>query len=576
MTAGFDAGTTTGAPKGRLTGPRRLRLLDAVEVEALRLVYSDLGPTPGDGNVAAFRTAHCHDVGYRRAVEELLGAALAAPLARAGLGEASLGDAGFVMAWPGAHSGEGIGPAGPPGTVGGFLALDDVDGGNGGWWYVPGPTDEPACAAHQVCLERGDAVLLAGEARTFTLANHIDKPRLGVTFTLSPGEAVDHSVGDEVSPSATGAAEAPRADRDRCCTCGAVLAVAEDRWARAAALRCPPCTVAAESAPPWVRPPRPVDAADRLAFQVRTFAEPWERAFVTSGDGPTERPPPAEPALADPTLDATLQRDGYVAPPGVFLDPAGAAALRAAFEQLHGTGGRGFHNDFNDRDLDYRRRAASLVTEALSPVVRELFVDHVGFIHPFLVKFPGEASYFKPHRDWMYVDERAGHRSFVLFVALEEVGEANGEVLLLPGSHRLDTMARGTMLEAPWMRESELLADRMQPCPLPAGGVLIWDHAVVHGSRPNLTARPRLAAAVWVAPVGVPLRHYRRIDDARACAHEVEPSFWTTQNPFRLMLHAPSETVAEVVPVGGAALGRAGLIDALDALEARGAAGSAP
>lgn len=570
MTAEIAAGPAEHGHTRRSTGPRRVRLLDPAEVEEVRLAYTDLGPTPGDGNVAAFRTAHCHDVGYRRAVAELLGTALTGPLARAGLGDLALGDVGFVMAWPGAHGGEGVGPAGAPGTVGGYLALDDVNGDNGGWWYVPGPDDEPARASQQVCLERGDAVLLAGETRTFTLANHIDKPRLGVTFTLSPGEAVDHSVGDEVTPCATGPAEAPRAELDRCSTCGAVLAVAEDRWARTAALRCPACTVAVASASPWARPAPPDRSADRLAFQVRTFAEPWERSFVTSGGGPSERPPASQPALVAPALDAALERDGYVAPPGVFLDPARTAALRAAFEVLHGAGGRGFHNDFNDRDLGYRRRASALVAEALSPVVRELFVDHVGFIHPFLVKFPGDASYFKPHRDWMYVDERAGHRSFVLFVALEDVGEANGEVLLIPGSHRLDTMARGTMLEAPWMRESEILADRMQPCPLPAGGVLVWDHAVVHGSRPNLTDRPRLAAAVWVAPAGVPLRHYRRLDDARACAHEVEPSFWTTQNPFRLMLHAPAEPVTEVVPVGGANLGREGLIRALDALCTKG------
>lgn len=507
------------------------------------------------------------------AVAASIEAALTPPLVRSGLGDASVDDAGFVMAWPGAHSGEGVGPAGARGTVGVYLALDDVNRDNGGWWYVPGPEDDPASAALEVCLERGDAVLLAGGTRTFTLANHIDKPRLGVTFTLSPAEAVDGAVGGAVPLGARGPAEPPRAGRDRCCTCGVVFAVVEDRWGRAEARRCPPCALAAPSSRPWVRPPRAIDAADRLAFQLRTFTEPWERAFVSSGEGPTERPPAAQAALLDPALDAALERDGYVAPPGVFLDRARATALRSAFQELHGPDGRGFHNDFNDRDLDYRRRAAALVAEALGPVVHQLFVDHVGFIHPFLCKFPGDASYFKPHRDWMYVDERAGHRSFVLFVALEDVGEANGEVQLIPGSHRLDTMARGTMLEAPWMRESEVLTERMRPCPLPAGGVLVWDHAVVHGSRPNLTDRPRLAAAVWVAPVGVPLRHYRRLDDERACAHVVDPSFWTTQNPFRLMLHPPAEPVAEVVPIGGANLDRAGLVRALDAL---GSAGGAP
>lgn len=573
MTAEIDAVPADRARPGRSTAPRRLRLLDAAEVEELRLVYADLGPTPGDGNVVAFRTADCHDAGYRRAVAQSIEAVLAAPLARAGLGGAHLGDAGFVMAWPGAHSGEGVGPGGAPETVGGYLALDEVNRDNGGWWYVPGREGDPASASHQVCLERGDAVLFAGDTRTFTLANHIDKPRLGVTFTLSPAVTVVGALGHAVSAGPTGPAEAPRAGRDRCCTCGAALAVIEDRWRRAEARRCRPCTLAAESAPAWSRPPRPVGASDRLSFLLHTYEEPWERAFVTSGEGPEARPPAAEPALADPALDAALERDGYVAPPGVFLDRDRASALRSAFEELHGGGGRGFHNDFNDRDLGYRRRAAALVAGALAPVVRDLFVDHVGFIHPFLCKFPGDASYFKPHRDWMYVDERAGHRSFVLFVALEDVGEANGEVQLIPGSHRLDTMARGTMLEAPWMRESEVLTERMRPCPRPAGGVLVWDHAVVHGSRPNLTDRPRLAAAVWVAPVGVPLRHYRRLDDERACAHVVDPSFWTTQNPFRLMLHPPAEPVAEVVPIGGANLDRAGLVRALDAL---GSAGGAP
>lgn len=551
-----------------------LPLLEAAEVESMRWAFDVLGPVPGDGNLVCARSEHCPDPGYRHVARSVAITHLAPPLGRIGLGGEALVDAGFVMAWPGPHSGEGADRGAGPRTVTGFLALDEVTPENGGWWVVPADhATSPERHGRTVRLSPGQAVLVEGGRCTFTLANRIDKPRLGVAFTVRADLAVA-DLSAAVLPAPLGddpPAEAPYPERDRCATCGRPLEAIDDRWSRRVPARCSPGTRhgagACDAVVPWVQPAPPSEADDHLAFRVRTHAEPWERAFVTSPGGPVARPPAAERALRDPLLDAALERDGYLAPAGPRLDPERARALRSAFLEQHGPGGRGFHNDFNDRDLGYRRSVARLVAEVLDPVVDELFAGHVGFLHPFLCKFPGETSYFKPHRDWMYVDERSGHRSFVLFVALEDTTEENGQVELIPGSHRLDAMLRGTLLEAPWMRRTEVLTPRMQAFPRQAGEVLIWDHALVHGSFPNLTPHPRVAAAVWVAPADTPLLHYRRLDEDRAWCHAVGRDFWAQQNPFRLMVHAPAEPVVDRVPVGGAELAGDALSDALEAGE---------
>jgi hypothetical protein len=531
--------------------------LDHAAVAALRWTFERLGPPPDLAHVGVQRSDDSAVESYRTAVDRVVRPALA-----------DLGDvraAAFGVTWPGERSGVGLHRA-PDHEV--VVALDDAADGAGEIWVVPDShrwridqLDDLAPVAERllelavpVQLAAGQGVALHADTLRCSTPIPGDRPRLAVHATVDgpkrrrrgrrvrmDGSATPH---ERLNP--------PVAWCRRCGTRQDDAPVPHRHLGRVV-LVCEACMSA--PVPAWVEldlpgPPR-VAAAD-----VST---------VTSEGWVPSASPTGSPVLVDPDLDDRLRRDGYVRLPAPVLTAEEAADLRAGFGTAHGWDGDGFHNAFNDRDRTYRERADALVREALDHRAAGWFTGHQPFIRPYLCKYPGEAGYFEPHRDWMYVDEREGAQSFVFFVALEDIDADNGQLLMLPGSHHLDDMLRGTHLQAPWLRHHDLLREHMVPLALKAGEGAIWNHALVHGSEPNRTDRPRLAAGLWVRSTEDPLVHFRRLDEATSARFEVDDGFFEAMDPYVLMVTPPRRPAAGVVPVGGTDLTESELSERLGA-----------
>jgi Phytanoyl-CoA dioxygenase (PhyH) len=241
--------------------------------------------------------------------------------------------------------------------------------------------------------------------------------------------------------------------------------------------------------------------------------------------------------LVDPELDRRLQRDGFVVTRVLAADEA--AALRDEFGRLHGWSGEGFHADLTVPDPAYRRTVGEALGEVLEPRVVPLFTDHQPFLYNYVCKFPGADSELYLHRDWMYVDERLGHRTHVVWTALEDIVGHNGQLQVLRGSHRLDHSLRGTELNASWMQHDSVIRERLESVPVRAGEAVIFDNALVHCSYPNLTDRPRVAAPVALRPASAPLVHFRRVDPATAVRYDVDGDFLYTYTPQELIAAPP-------------------------------------
>lgn len=272
---------------------------------------------------------------------------------------------------------------------------------------------------------------------------------------------------------------------------------------------------------------------------------------------------PDRPVLRDPSLDALLQRDGFVS--FRLLPAAEVAPLREAYGRLRGGWeGEGFCSDLVVDDADYRRSVNDTVGAALDDVVGARFEGYTPFLHNFLCKFPGAGSDLYLHRDWMYVDERQGDHTYVCWIALEDITGHNGQLRVLRGSHHLDDMLRGTDLVAPWLAETDVLEPRLLAVPLEAGECIVFDNRLVHASFPNHTDRPRVAAAVGMRPAGAPLVHFRRTGPDTAVRYDVDEDFFCTATPQGLVAAAPDLPVAETVAVGGRGLGAEALMADLD------------
>lgn len=268
--------------------------------------------------------------------------------------------------------------------------------------------------------------------------------------------------------------------------------------------------------------------------------------------------------LRDERLDRRLSRDGFVVLP--LLDADGVARLRHAYDDLGAPITSGFASDLVSEDREYRAQADGVIAEHLDVATSALFEDHRPFLHSFLVKHPGQESGLYLHQDWMYIDERSGERTHVAWVALEDITGHNGQLRVLRGSHRLDRSLRGTALTAPWLGHVASIERRLLSIPVPSGHCVIFDNALVHCSYPNNTDRPRVAVAVGLRPAGVPLVHFRRVDEHTAVRFEVDESFFLTHTPQGLLASGPDLSEAEVVRLDPNDLTSAELERRMDAL----------
>jgi hypothetical protein len=223
-----------------------------------------------------------------------------------------------------------------------------------------------------------------------------------------------------------------------------------------------------------------------------------------------------------------FDRDGYVVLEG--LDVARLNELRRAVEPLVRPVMPLF-SLYRGDDAELRRRLDRTVRPALDEVLGLRFTGQRLFLGSVLVKFPDPDGDLDLHQDWTFVDE-AKHRSGLAWVPLADVGEADGALRVVPGSHRLPVPGRGLPIEpVPIDPVREELERRAVSVPCPFGSAVVYDHRVVHGSRPNVGQQPRLAAVVGFAPHLATLRHHCLDPAGAPQVLEVDDHFFQEYQP---------------------------------------------
>lgn len=601
MTASTSAIDWTAAEQLDRDGYAVVECFDLDQVGRLRRAVRAVGPAPGDAFLATHHTTDCGDDGYCQAVDDAM-RPLALDALRVHLGDRSIGPLQLAISWPGGLSGHGlvrVAAAADESTNRGwraFAALDDdpcpTDRVDGGFWVVPGShlwhadtgwssaEDGSGLAdvaeelvrhhAVQVVLGPGQGLLVDHSLLHFRRPNRYDRPVLMLLADARPGgsdrpptRSGEHG-GGPAAPAPIGRADLARLPlrRERpasderlnaraawCHRCGAtdLPLPAPHPYIGRTVLVCDPCTAAIASQPKWQpRVDLPHGARPKLPV-------------------PPDLPENPAPVLRSPASDAHLRDHGWAKFDEPMLSPEAAEELRARFGELHSWTGKGFLNDFNHRNQGYRRTTRTIIDDAMGHLVRERFVDYEPFLHAFLCKWPGQESYFEPHRDWMFVDERTGGRAFVVFVALQDITPENGPLYMLPGSHRVDGMLRGTDMAAAWLDERDVIASRLEPLPLRIGESAVWNTAIVHSSDPNLTDVPRVGASIWMRPRSQPPVHFRRTGPDSADLHEVDDDFFVSYNPYSMMVAPPPYPVTDTVRIGERCIDASQLATQLDA-----------
>lgn len=254
--------------------------------------------------------------------------------------------------------------------------------------------------------------------------------------------------------------------------------------------------------------------------------------------------------LRDRVTGAELLERGWTT--SSLLDTGEVARLREVYGLEHGWQGRGFEPDPGNPDFGYRERVARAVAEVIDPHLDQLFAGFEPFLRGFYCKWPGE-GHTALHWDWSCVDERAGHRAYQVWIALQDVDDEAGGMSVLTGSHRLDRRPRGTELAIPLSNElagrCDQLGGRVQSVPLRAGEAVVFDMGLVHVSGANRSGAPRLAAVASVRPKEAPLTYFRGVGAGLALRFRADEHWYNHMVPLELQDRVPDLEVAEVLDV---------------------------
>lgn len=252
---------------------------------------------------------------------------------------------------------------------------------------------------------------------------------------------------------------------------------------------------------------------------------PWPREKVESAFGPeidTKRA-----MLMDPHANKQLEDKGYVVLDGFDADQLNA--IRSDMLGMFGERAGEFYAVARDPRLDLRIRMSGWCEAELFPKIRKHFLDARFLGGSYMSKGAAYINRMEMHQDWNIVDERRG-RSFNLWIPLVDVNEDNGAIKLIPESHLWEEQYRGPNFQYPWTEVREELWDMAETLTMKAGQILVYDHALLHGSFGNQTDKER--PVIVAGAMGIVAKQlFYNVEGDGVGVYECSPDFFLSSNP---------------------------------------------
>lgn len=228
----------------------------------------------------------------------------------------------------------------------------------------------------------------------------------------------------------------------------------------------------------------------------------------------------------DPELETLFRRDGFVVVD--LFDNRTVDELLAVYQRLDSGIDEGFYPSLKSSDVDYKNATHREVTRLVWPRLSQLLDGYEEHLGVFMVKHPGPESDCPIHQDWIIADE-SKRPSMTSWMPLTHVGDAEGVMRVLPGSHRwLDALRGSPMFPTPWDGHVDEVRDElMVPVSVDPGQAMIYDVRLLHGSPPNLSSDVRVAASMYAVPAGATRLHYHRDESGTVRGFQVPSNFCT-------------------------------------------------
>jgi len=260
--------------------------------------------------------------------------------------------------------------------------------------------------------------------------------------------------------------------------------------------------------------------------EVRTFTEE-EISPLYAARAAVPQPAARPTVFRRPDLEAQFERDGFVIVP--FLQPAVCAAIRALFDRLESGIASGFYSSLFSASREYKAAVDREIRAAVGDAPGVYLDGYRPLVANFVVKMPGPESDLPVHQDWNIVDETR-FASVNCWFPVTRVGEREGPLMVMKGSHRLFNELRGSPRFPSALDDLRgLIRERyLTRLEVAVGEAVIHDNRLVHASPANRSASPRVAVCLNMIPAAAEPWHYFRGDDGTVECYRVAADFFTS------------------------------------------------
>jgi Phytanoyl-CoA dioxygenase (PhyH) len=160
-------------------------------------------------------------------------------------------------------------------------------------------------------------------------------------------------------------------------------------------------------------------------------------------------------------------------------------------------------------DYDVNKKIRNLIAGIALPRINEC-LDRYRLLHAgFIAKIPGKPNAIKLHQDSTFVDE-SQFTALNIWCPLTDVDEKNGALWIIKHSDRFYRGLRGQPFKEYDFNDigDEVIAKYGKMLPMKAGEAIIYDTALLHYSKQNVSEKTRLVCNVVMVPAEAPAYYY--------------------------------------------------------------------
>ncbi len=147
-------------------------------------------------------------------------------------------------------------------------------------------------------------------------------------------------------------------------------------------------------------------------------------------------------------------------------------------------------------------------------------------------------SNLEAHQDWTIVDEQK-FNSYNLWIPLVDTNSNNGTLGLVVGSHKWNQNLRGFNIPNPYGKYTKQFLEIGFEPTLKAGQAILYNHRLIHYSRPNASQQNRNVAIIGVKDKSADLQISFTLDNKTIDSYEMKEELFYQFNPNNVLSHQP-------------------------------------